>query len=361
MRDAPYASSRNSFHLMRFLLAALVILCHCYTLRSLATPLNRFTGGQLDEGTLAVDSFLVVSGFLICQSGVRTRNALVFLRNRALRILPALVCSLCFTALIVGGLAYHGTYAQYLREPSGGPLSYIWNWLTLNTQGDQWNIAGVFTDSVKQGVNVSLWTIKHEVSLYLLMAVLILTTLNRRRPTYIVLYALFLVMYVLLTGFNMRLWDAADTRWWVLSHWNYPRFVQTGMFFFAGTLLYAYRDRVPRRWYLAIIAVMALVLGGCFGFLRWVHILATPYLITYLAGSPMGNGFERVGDLSLGMYVYSYPLQQLLYHIEPGLHPLANFALTLALVLPLAALSWRWIEQPCLRLKHAMHRKKAAA
>ena len=360
MHDAAYSSSRNSFHLARFLLAALIILCHCYTLQNLPTPLNRLTGGQMNEGTLAVDCFLVVSGFLICQSGVRCRNVLVFLRNRALRIVPALIASLLFTALIVGGLAYSGTYAQYLREPADGPFSYIYSWLTLNISSEQWNIAGVFTGSVKQGVNVSLWTIKHEISLYLLMAVLILTRLNRKRPAYIVFYAFFLVLYILLEGFGVRLWDAADMRFWVLSRWNYPRFVETGLFFFSGTLLYAYRDKAPRRWYLAVIALLALVLGGCFGFLRMMHVIAVPYLLCYLACSPLCSGFARMSDLSLGMYVYSYPLQQLVYHIAPGMHPLIHFGVTLALVLPLAALSWRCLEEPALRLKYPRKQRASA-
>ena len=70
--DAPYSSSRNSFHLMRLVPAALVILCHSHTLLARATPLSAFTGGQMNEGSLAVDGFLTISGFLICQSGGNT-------------------------------------------------------------------------------------------------------------------------------------------------------------------------------------------------------------------------------------------------------------------------------------------------
>lgn len=351
MADAPYTSQQNSFHLMRFVLAALVILCHSYTLLKLPTPLNQLTGGQINEGTLAVDGFLVISGFLICQSGVRSKNALTFLCKRVVRIVPALLCAVAFSALIVGGLAYAGDYRSYLLTEEGGPLSWMLNWLTLNVTGDQWGVAGVFQANPTTSLNVSLWTIKHEVFLYLVMALLMLTTLNRKRPTYIVLYAFFLLAFGLLDGLSIRLWDAADTRLWVLSHWNYPRFVQTGLYFFAGTLLYAYRELLPRRWYLAVIALMLLALGGLFGVLKVVYVAALPYLVYYLAGSPLCSGFSRAGDLSLGMYVYSYPIQQLIYHIAPGAHPLVNFAVTLALVLPLAAWSWRCIESPVLRLK----------
>lgn len=351
MRDAPYSSSRNSFHLMRFVLALLVIICHAHTLRLLSTPLDRFTGGQLNEGALAVDGFLVISGFLICQSGVRNRNVLVFLRNRALRIIPAFLVALAFSALVIGGLAYDGSYAEYLRLGSGGPITWMRNWGSLNVQGERLGVTGVFATNSTQSLNVSLWTLKHEISLYLLMALLIVTTLNRKRPTYIVLFAFFLVLHVLLNGFGLYAWRAADVRWWVLSVRNYPRFVETGLYFFAGTLLYCYRDRVPRRWYLAVIALLALVLGTLLGFAEIVYIAALPYLIVYLAGSPVCSGFERVGDLSFGMYVYSYPVQQLLYHIQPQMAPWANVLLTLLMVLPLSAASWRVIEEPVLRLK----------
>lgn len=349
--DAPYTASRNSFHLARLILALMVVLTHAYTLVSAATPLNRLTGGQMNEGTLAVDGFLVISGFLICQSGVRNRNVLKFLRNRVLRLLPALLCALVFSSILVGGLAYGGTFREYVFLEKNGPLTWIWNWLTLNVQGEQWGITGVFTGNVTTSLNVSLWTIKHEVFLYLLMAVLILTTLNRRRPVYIVLYAFFLTLYVLLEGFGIRAWDVPDTRWWVLSSWNYPRFVETGTYFFAGTLLYAYREKVPRRWYLAVIAAMSLVMGWYFGILRYVLLIAYPYLLCYLAASPVCSGFSRVGDLSLGVYLYAYPLQQLAYHVFPELPPMGNFALTLAVVLPIAWWSWQHVEAPVLRWK----------
>jgi len=351
MADAPYSSQRNSFHLARLVLAALVMLCHSYTLLGLPTPLSQLTGGQMNEGTLAVDGFLVISGFLICQSSLRSKNMLTFLLKRVARILPAMLCALVFSALVVGGLAYAGDYRSYLQLTDNGPFSWILNWLTLNVQPEQWGIAGVFQDNPTTSLNVSLWTIKHEVFLYLLMALLMLCTLNRRRPTYIVLYAFFLLGWGLLDGLGMRLWDAADPCFWVLSRWNYPRFMETGLYFFSGTLLYAYRANMPRKWYLAVIALLLLLLGGIFGFLRVVYIVALPYLVYYLACSPLCGGFSRLGDFSFGLYVYSYPVQQLIYHVAPQMHPLVHFALSLAVTLPLAALSWRCVERPVLRLK----------
>ena len=281
---------------------------------------------------------------------------------RLLRLLPALVCALLFSAYIIGGLAYSGTFAEYIRLESGGPGRWVVNWLTLNVQPEQWGVTGVFSSNVTTSLNVSLWTLKFEVALYLLVALMMLTTLFRRRWAYALFFAVFLTLRLLLTGFGIRLWDVYDTRFWILSHWNYDRLTETFIFFFAGTLLYAFRKEAPRRWYLALIAVMTLALtyilraalpAASLASLPWrlAWCVAWPYLVVYLGGSPVGASFARLGDLSLGMYVYSYPIQQLLCHAWPTLHPLVHFALTLMIVLPLASISWRCIEAPALRLK----------
>lgn len=363
MIDAPYSSTRNSFTLLRFVMAALVILCHSYTLLGRTTPLSALTGGAINEGTLAVDAFLTISGFLVISAASRGRNALVFLARRVLRLLPALVCALLFSAYIVGGLAYQGTFADYVRLTDNGPGTWFLNWLTLNVQPEQWGVTGVFGGNVTGSLNVSLWTLKFEVALYLLVALMMLTTLYRRRWAYAVFFGLFLTLRLLLTGFGVRLWDVYDTRFWILSHWNYDRLTETFTFFFAGTLLYAFRREIPRRWYLALICVLTLLLtwilratlpDAPLAALPWrlTWCIAWPYLVVYLGGSPLCTGFAKVGDLSLGMYVYSYPIQQLLYHAWPTLPPLTHFALTLLIVLPLSTISWRGIEAPALRLKH---------
>ena len=61
--------------------------------------------------------------------------------------------------------------------------------------------------------------------------------------------------------------------------------------------------------------------------------------------------FNRAGDYSYGLYVYSFPLQQSLMERLPGLEPAGLFALSLPLGLGVAALSWHWLERPALALK----------
>lgn len=353
MQHSSFDPRRNSFHLLRFSLALLVILTHCYTIFSLRTPLNRLTGGQLNEGTLAVDAFLVISGFLIARSAQRGK-ALPFLASRTLRIFPALLCALLFTALVVGPLSYDGPIRDYLTQETDNPLNYIWSWLTLNVRAEPWNIGGVFMANAARGVNVPLWTIKHEVSLYLLTALLMAVRLHQKRPVWLGLYAVFLAMYLMWRICGVQLWTIERVDAWVLNTWNYERTLRTGLFFFAGALLYLYRERIPRSGAFAAAAAGILVLSRFFGMLGWAHLIVTPCLVYFLATSPRAHGFSRIGDLSYGLYVYSYPVQQLLAEKVPSLPPLGMLGLTLAITVPLAALSWYLIEKPALSLKRLL-------
>jgi peptidoglycan/LPS O-acetylase OafA/YrhL len=65
------------------------------------------------------------------------------------------------------------------------------------------------------------------------------------------------------------------------------------------------------------------------------------------------RGFDRRMDLSYGLYIYAFPVQQLLamYGINAfGFTPYFLSALLIASVL--AATSWFTIEKPSLSLKH---------
>jgi peptidoglycan/LPS O-acetylase OafA/YrhL len=60
----------------------------------------------------------------------------------------------------------------------------------------------------------------------------------------------------------------------------------------------------------------------------------------------------RFGDLSYGTYIYAWPVQQVLVAylgVQASFHVLAMAAI--AIVLPLAWLSWRYVEHPAIARK----------
>ncbi|WP_226858226.1 acyltransferase family protein [Diaphorobacter aerolatus] len=70
------------------------------------------------------------------------------------------------------------------------------------------------------------------------------------------------------------------------------------------------------------------------------------------ACTPVLHRAGRFGDFSYGLYIYAFPVQQLVVWASANQlgFPVA-LAITLMSTLTLAALSWHWIEKPALSLK----------
>ena len=80
-------------------------------------------------------------------------------------------------------------------------------------------------------------------------------------------------------------------------------------------------------------------------------VVPLTYLLLYV-GSTWRTRFAATEDISYGMYIYGWPIQQLLALAGVGaLVPQAGFVvLTIALTAPLAWVSWRLVEKPAMRL-----------
>jgi peptidoglycan/LPS O-acetylase OafA/YrhL len=131
------------------------------------------------------------------------------------------------------------------------------------------------------------------------------------------------------------------------------QFFKLGYFFFAGSLLYLLGDGLGYRWPIAaaLTALWVATFGTPVGWV--VYLLAWPYLVIYLAQIPSrwAQRFGRYGDFSYGLYIYAFPIQQLLVWSRPWddvhLYAAAAFCATL----PFAVASWHLVEAPALQLK----------
>ena len=97
-----------------------------------------------------------------------------------------------------------------------------------------------------------------------------------------------------------------------------------------------------------------LALGGRFGELATALFLA--YATVWLASKSFGalRGVCNKLDLSFGVYIYAGPIEQALIYAFPNMHALGIAAMTVALALPLALVSWVVIEWPALQLRHRL-------
>ena len=124
------------------------------------------------------------------------------------------------------------------------------------------------------------------------------------------------------------------------------------LMFVAGTLLFAFEERIPLRSGLACASVLLVAVG----------ILVTPdyrllggfplaYLMLWI-GARLPTRIASHNDISYGLYIYGFPVQQALVMWGAAVVGWLGFALLgLAATIPIAALSWWLIEQPSLRLK----------
>jgi peptidoglycan/LPS O-acetylase OafA/YrhL len=127
-------------------------------------------------------------------------------------------------------------------------------------------------------------------------------------------------------------------------------FLRMTAYFAAGSLLWSLRDRIRiNRWWVAGSGC-ALLAFAVLGVVDLVGALPLAYLVLALgAWCPVLRDVRR--DLSYGVYVYAFPVQQMLVLVgAQRLGPALFTAAAVTLVVPLAWLSWTFVERPALRL-----------
>ena len=336
--DKAFASGRNHFNLMRLIAAWLVIYSHSWAITGV-TDVDHFAKLTLfkSAGALAVDMFFVISGFLVAASF--QRNALrEFVLARALRIYPALVVCVALTVFVLGPLLTTST--EYWSDAR--TWRYLWANATL-WRAEFW-LPGVFEAMPRTAVNGSLWTLPIEGRLYVALTVAGLTGMLAPR-CYLPAWALAIAGACAFAWLRAPLPEHLAYLVWVTS------------FFITGTLFWSWRTRIRLSWWalLALLGVAALTRGS-----PWfapVYFALVVYATFCLAFLPRLPRIERT-DLSYGLYLYGWPMQQLAM-LMGATTLFTNTVAATALALVCAALSWFLIERPALGLKRRLLSKPA--
>lgn len=328
--SADLSERDNVFDLVRFLLAIVVVYSHSFTLlvRGATDPIRTLTGGTVYIGASCLDGFFVMSGFLVAASWFRSARPRDFLRNRALRIVPGFVVA--FVVSVALGIACSRTPARGLDPDLLVKLVML--------RGPK--VEGAYPDNVFAGtVNGSMWTIAPEVAHYLILLALGMTGMLRRGVVLSVL-----AVAATLYAFDVQLhlpWPMRDT----------PRFTA---YFFAGMSFHFLGDRARGGRWPVVIAAACLAAGVLdVHVFRFALPTAGAYLLLRVGLLPRPRWDPtRHGDVSYGLYLYSFPVQQVLIHVAGDrLVPMTLFPLSFAISLPLAAASWFFVERLFLRRK----------
>ena len=335
----------NNLNLLRITAALAVLASHSWALatgNSMLEPLRQSIDVSL--GTLAVDVFFVTSGFLVTASLLSRSSAIDFLLGRSLRIYPALVVMVALTVGVLGPLFTTLDLTQYLH--AYGTRAYLVYNSTVSSDVSH-SLPGVFEGNPWPGaVNGSLWTLPYEVRMYatLLLAWALLRVAGPRRP-----FLMRLLIPTAAAASGLLLLKSSSD-----AHLDEPG-LRLFFMFFAGSSCQVFKDRI--RLHTAGAALAATTMTGCALFaprhFTAVFMFTMPYLLLYLAFVPAGllRKYNTMGDYSYGVYIYAFPVQQVLVALLPGIDAPLLLMLSALATLTLAALSWHLIEERSLRLK----------
>lgn len=344
--DAVYLSDilapdRNSFGAIRLAMAVAVLFSHSYLFRFGAVgsePLESWTGHSLGEH--AVQVFFFLSGILIAQSFDRSRNLVAFAAARALRIFPGLIVCVLATALLLGPVVSRLDGVAYFTDAR--LAAYILKTAGLVTGSAP--LPGVFTDlPTAPLVNMSLWTLKYEVVCYFAVALLGVAGLFEPKWRSYAVGSLALLVAFAFVGEP----KPAET----FTTFDNVRYFT--VYFGTGTLAYLLRDRIVIHPLLALplLGVFLNAIGTRFAEVSAALFLGYATLVAAsLSFGPLSRA-TREHDYSFGVYIYAAPTQQTLLQWMPEIDPLALSFWSLAAVVPLAYLSWTYIERPALTLR----------
>jgi peptidoglycan/LPS O-acetylase OafA/YrhL len=337
----------NNFDALRLFAAASVIFSHAFLIAQGTQkhePLILATGNQAVLGLAGVFVFFVISGFLVTQSFENTGNPLHFLMKRALRIFPALFVVTLLSAFVLGPLVTTLPLHAYLSRP--GPYQYV----LANTLLDPkvHTLPGVMfvKNPVGLEINGPLWSLSCEFAMYIMVMALGM------------LRALSLRMALLLLGLGLACLHFPALKA-ILGGWGW-----TLGFFAAGMVLYKLRDTRIFDGRIALLALAGLVASVKLGGFILLFPLTGCYLALWLALNPRLPPLPatRFGDLSYGLYITGWPVEEAVMWASGGrLAWWQLFLVALPVASGLAFLSWHLIESRALRLKPGARRPAQAA
>jgi peptidoglycan/LPS O-acetylase OafA/YrhL len=332
---------RNNFNLIRLLGAFGVLFFHVYPLTGRENDPLSFTH-WINFGSLSVRVFFVVSGFLLTDSYLRNPDIRSWAIARILRIWPALIGCTLFCVFVLGPMITIDPH--YWRSDS--PYSFLRNALIFDTQA---LLSGVFTANPIPVVNGSLWTLPYESFWYMALAASFVLFRDLRIGLGLVFL---LCCWIILSGNGIQSPIFANVLVLFVC--------ELGPFFLGGALirLLKIRGSVATDIAMCLLLAYSVYISEA----DWrpfyeAQVVALPYLVIRIAYAPIRplHSFLESADISYGVYLYAFPMTQTVVSLIGKDHSVfVTTIAALAATLPLACLSWIFVERPALSLRHML-------
>lgn len=344
----------NNFDLLRLLAAGQVALWHGAKLLKVGALAAVPETWNILPG---VPVFFVISGFLVTLSHERSRSGFQYFLNRFLRIYPALWICLAVSLAIV--------FAFRLPYSFGGIVLWI---------GAQVSVAQFYNPAFIRGfgvgvMNGSLWTIPVELQFYLAIPLLyaassrLMGRFADTRLRQLPWIALAVACMAVFTAISHALVARQDDAPWTKM---YDATLIPWLYYFLVGLLYRRAFEIWPSLFRGRLVLWAIAFAVWTSIAKWglgwevVGNTVNPVTLLIIGGCTVSAAFTMPtlsrrlihgNDISYGMYIYHMLIVNVFVQIGFTGTPISLVAM-LALTLLLGTLSWRFVEQPMLALKH---------
>jgi peptidoglycan/LPS O-acetylase OafA/YrhL len=328
----------DNLAIIRLIAAGGVVFGHSFALAmrgqsGVTEPISILLPGTY-SGALAVEVFFFISGFLITHSLLAKSNILLFLRARAIRVLPAFIVMALVTTFLLAPLASTLSFSEYLKNPE--THKYFFYLMSLDLvpgTSTVWNVPGAFAEHKNSALNGAIWSLFYEIKLYLFSAVGIFLAAYRW-PLLGSILCFFALCYTLdqdaLRSPNDHIMSA------VFMYW-------------LGSLVRFHADKIIIGAFPLLLALALVYYFRYGGAAHIVYALLVASAIIYLSYAEKIPKLKLPGDYSYGLFLWSFPIQQLLAWQWPSLGPYRFFVVSVIISFVFAIFSWHFIEKPAMQ------------
>ncbi len=327
----------NNLNLVRLVLASMVIIGHSPILNGQTNywvdPIN-YLFPFASSGPWAVNLFFFISGLVVTNSLLSNRKPIQFAVARFFRIIPALAFVVIISALIVGPIVSGVTTKEYFTS------IITYSYIKKNLLFDAYYILpAVFQNNhYPNAVNGSLWTLAYEMSCYAILLGVFLIIRNRGKLFYNII-----VVLIILENFSpykfIFNWLGTNPDINLL-----PTAFAFGSFF----ALNAADINIDKFSVLGIFLIY-------FSFRSSVHAplflnLACCISLLYISSNNFFNIYRPKYDISFGVYLWGFVVQQTLYHYVGTTYVGIHCIVSLFISFVLAYITHFLIERPGINL-----------
>lgn len=343
--------TNNNFNLIRLIASMQVMIYHFLghfglsklpIYKDIHKVLSYFPG---------VPIFFFISGFLIFKSYELAPNFKIYLRNRLLRIYPALIVCFIFTFFVLVLCGF--ITLRSLVEPT----FYLWLFGQLTFL--QFYTPDSFRGFGLGNPNGNLWTIVVELQYYLLVPLLFLFR-NKSKLILNIIISILFVTSLSINFFGQTL-NSEALEFKLLGVSIFPYFI----FFALGIFIYINFDVVKKLlegkfiYWLVIFSLFCSSVNFCvkdFSVTYWPNFVEVFYfvllagLIFSFAYLKLPNWLMVKNDYSYGIYLFHGILLNIVIELNLIQHDYQILFL-IFVVFVFAYFSWFNIEKPCLQFK----------